>query len=153
MAFVSQSFETESRKPRRGILYRLVDRAIPALPAGRLRLVLPNGETIDRRGEATGPDAAMTVHRWRALRSLLLDGEYGFTDSYLNGEWTTPDLAQLLEFCARNESALAAMATSGWLSLVRNRLSHRLHGNSRRGSRRNIAAHYDLGNGFFEPWL
>jgi cyclopropane-fatty-acyl-phospholipid synthase len=153
MAFVSQSFDTETRKPRQGILCRLVEGVIPALPAGRLRLVLPNGETIERRGEAAGPDAVMTLHRWHALRSMLLDGEYGFTDSYLNGEWTTPDLAQLLEFCTRNESALAAMATSGWLSLVRNRLSHRLRGNSRRGSRRNIAAHYDLGNGFFEPWL
>jgi cyclopropane-fatty-acyl-phospholipid synthase len=153
MTFVGQSFDTETRKPRRGVLCRLVDGAIPALLAGRLRLVLPNGETIERRGQANGPDAVMTVHRWRALRSMLLDGEYGFTDSYLNGEWTTPDLAQLLEFCTRNESALAVMATSGWLSLVRNRLAHRLHGNSRRGSRRNIAAHYDLGNGFFEPWL
>jgi cyclopropane-fatty-acyl-phospholipid synthase len=95
----------------------------------------------------------MVVHRWRALRSMLLDGESGFADSYLDGEWTTPDLAQLLEFCALNETALAAKAASGWLSRLRVRLLHRLRANSRTGSRRNIAAHYDLGNGFFEPWL
>jgi cyclopropane-fatty-acyl-phospholipid synthase len=153
MAFASRSFDTGNQKPRRSILCRLVDKAIPALPAGQLRLVLPNGETIERRGEAPGPDATMVVQRWRALRSMLIDGEYGFTDGYLDGEWTTPDLAQLLEFCARNESALAAKAASGPLSLLGNRLLHWLRRNSRRGSRRNISAHYDLGNSFFEPWL
>jgi cyclopropane-fatty-acyl-phospholipid synthase len=153
MAFVSRSFDTGNRKPRRSILCRLVDKAIPALPAGQLRLVLPNGETIERRGEAPGPDATMVVQRWRALRSMLIDGEYGFSDGYLDGEWTTPDLALLLEFCARNENALAAKAANGWLSLLRNRLLQRRRRNSRRGSRRNISAHYDLGNSFFEPWL
>jgi cyclopropane-fatty-acyl-phospholipid synthase len=153
MAFVSQSFNTETQKPRRGISSRLVDRVIPALSAGRLQLVLPNGETLERQGEAAGPDATMVVHRWRAFRSMLLDGEAGFTESYLDGEWSTPDLAQLLELCVRNETALAAKAADGWFSLLRSRLMHRLQGNSRRGSRRNIAAHYDLGNGFFEPWL
>jgi cyclopropane-fatty-acyl-phospholipid synthase len=153
MAFVSRSFAAENQKLRRGLFCRLVDKAIPALPAGQLRLVLPNGETIERRGEAPGPDATMVVQRWRALRSMLIHGEYGFADGYLDGEWTTPDLARLLEFCARNESALAAKAASGRLGLLRNRLSHWLRRNSRRGSRRNISAHYDLGNSFFEPWL
>jgi len=153
MAFVNRSFDTGNRKPRRSILYRLVDKAIPAMPAGQLCLVLPNGETIERHGEAPGPDATMVVQRWRALRSMLVGGEYGFADGYLDGEWTTPDLAQLLEFCARNESALAAKAASGPLSLLRNRLLHWLRRNSRRGSRRNISAHYDLGNSFFKPWL
>jgi cyclopropane-fatty-acyl-phospholipid synthase len=153
MAFVSQSFDTESQKPRRGILCRLVDNAIPPLSAGRLRLVLPNGDSIERRGETAGPEATMVVHRWRALRSMLLDGESAFAESYLDGEWTTPDLAQLLEFCARNETALAARAANGSFGLICSRLMHRLRGNSRSGSRRNIAAHYDLGNGFFEPWL
>jgi cyclopropane-fatty-acyl-phospholipid synthase len=153
MAFVSQSFNTETQKLRRGISSRLVDRVIPALSAGHLRLVLPNGETLERQGEAAGPDATMVVHRWRAFRSMLLDGESGFTESYLDGEWSTPDLPQLLELCVRNETSLAAKAADGWFSLLRSRLMHRLQGNSRRGSRRNIAAHYDLGNGFFEPWL
>jgi cyclopropane-fatty-acyl-phospholipid synthase len=153
MAFVSQSFDTGTRNPHRGLLCRLADRAVPALSVGRLRLVLPNGETLERRGEATGPDATMVVRRWRALRSMLLNGETGFTESYLDGEWTTPDLAQLLELLARNETVFAARAASSRFSRFRSRLAHRLQSNSRRGSRRNIAAHYDLGNEFFEPWL
>ena len=118
MAFVSRSFDTGNRKSRRSILCRLVDKAIPAMPAGQLCLVLPNGETIERHGEAPGPDATMVVQRWRALRSMLVYGEYGFADGYLDGEWTTPDLAQLLEFCARNESALAAKADSASFGLI-----------------------------------
>jgi cyclopropane-fatty-acyl-phospholipid synthase len=131
----------------------VMDRTIPSPAAGRLRLTLPNGKVIERRGGAAGPDAAMIVERWRGLRRLALDGEHGFADGYLDGDWSTPDLAALLEFCMVNESALAAAAASGWFGVLRNRLAHWRRGNTRRGSRRNIAAHYDLGNAFFGPWL
>jgi cyclopropane-fatty-acyl-phospholipid synthase len=130
-----------------------MDRTIPSPAAGRLRLTLPNGKVIERRGGAAGPDAVMIVQRWRGLRRLALDGEHGFADGYLDGDWSTPDLAALLEFCMMNESALSATAASGWFGVLRNRLAHWRRGNTRRGSRRNIAAHYDLGNAFFGPWL
>ena len=138
---------------RRGVLSRIIDRAIPAMPAGRLQLTLPNGDIIERHGNIPGPDAAMTVHRWRGLRRMLLDGDHGFADGYLDGDWSTPELGQVLEFCMQNESALTATATVGRLGLMRNRIVHWLRHNTRRGSRRNIAAHYDLGNDFFRPWL
>jgi cyclopropane-fatty-acyl-phospholipid synthase len=132
---------------------RLIDRVLPALHQGHLQLALPDGEVIERRGEQPGPDGTISVHRWRGLWRMLLEGEDGFAEGYLDGDWSTPDLAQLLEFCARNEMQLSGPAESSWLGLARNRLSHFLRGNSRRGSRRNIAAHYDLGNDFFRPWL
>jgi len=132
---------------------RLIDRALPAPHQGYLRLVLPDGEAIERHGEQPGPDVTILVHRWRGLWRMLLDGEDGFAEGYLDGDWSTPDLAQLLEFCVHNETQLSGPAESSWLGLARNRLSHLLRGNSRRGSRRNIAAHYDLGNDFFSPWL
>jgi cyclopropane-fatty-acyl-phospholipid synthase len=151
------SFSPERRDAkasgRPGVLCRIIDRAIPALPAGRLQLTLPNGEIIERRGAIPGPDAIMTAHRWRGLRRMLLDGDHGFADGYLDGDWSTPELGQLLEFCMQNEAALTATAAVGWLGLVRNRFVHWLRHNTRRGSRRNIAAHYDLGNAFFRPWL
>ncbi|HWX84824.1 MAG TPA: cyclopropane-fatty-acyl-phospholipid synthase family protein [Xanthobacteraceae bacterium] len=140
-------------RARQNLVCRVMDRTIPSLPAGRLRLTLPNGKVIERRGGTAGPDAVMIVQRWRGLRRLALDGEHGFADGYLDGDWSTPDLAALLEFCMMNESALAATAASGWFGVLRNRLAHWRRGNTRRGSRRNIAAHYDLGNAFFRPWL
>src|SRR5580704_502701 len=155
MRFASRSLATKDgrTRARRTLLCRVVDRALPLLPAGHLRLTLPNGEIIERHGESVGPDASIAVHRWRGLWRMMLHGEHGFTDAYLDGDWSTPELSQLLEFCVHNEAALTETAASGWLGLLRNRISHWLRANTRRGSRRNIAAHYDLGNEFFRPWL
>jgi cyclopropane-fatty-acyl-phospholipid synthase len=155
MTFASRSLATKGgrTRTRRTVLYRLVDRELPILPAGHLQLTLPNGDIIERHGERAGPDASIVVHRWRGLWRMMLDGEHGFSDAYLDGDWSTPELSQLLEFCVHNEAALTATAASGWLGLLRNRIAHWLHANTRRGSRRNIAAHYDLGNEFFRPWL
>jgi len=149
--FVGDDRSAQTRR-RRGTIARLVDRALPRLPAGRLRLVLPNGQAILRQGDQAGPDATLAVQRWRALWRMLLDGDHGFADGYLDGDWTTPDLDVLLELLMRNESVLIARS-DGWLSLVRQRLLHWWRANTRSGSRRNIAAHYDLGNAFFLPWL
>jgi len=153
----SPAFSTEPpatpRHNHRSFVGRLVDRALPALPAGRLRLTLPNGDVIERRGDEVGPDAAMTVHRWRALWRMMRDGEHGFADSYLDGEWSTPELGDLLELCLQNEAALTGKGAFDWIGNVRNRLRHWRRSNTKRGSRRNIAAHYDLGNDFYRPWL
>jgi cyclopropane-fatty-acyl-phospholipid synthase len=142
------------RAPRAGgLLCRIVDRTFPALQAGRLLITLPNGAVIERRGAGAGPDAAMAVHRWRGLWRMVRHGEHGFTESYLDGDWSTPELSELFEFFMHNEAALSGAVANGWLATLRGRLAHRLNRNSRRGSRHNIAAHYDLGNAFFRPWL
>ena len=89
------------------------------MPAGRLQLTLPNGEIIERHGERAGPDAIdRRASLAGALRRMMLDGEHGFSDAYLDGDWSTPELSQLLEFCVHNEAALTETAASGWLGLV-----------------------------------
>jgi cyclopropane-fatty-acyl-phospholipid synthase len=130
-----------------------VERALPALRTGRLRLILPSGDIIERCGRDPGPEAVLQAHRWRALWRILIGGEGGFADGYLDGDWSTPDLGHLLELLMANEAALGPKAKSSRLSRARNRLLHRLRANTRRGSRRNIAAHYDLGNDFYRLWL
>jgi cyclopropane-fatty-acyl-phospholipid synthase len=138
---------------RKSPVSRLADRLLPALRAGRLRLVLPNGDMIERRGEALGPEATMSMRRWRGLWRILLGGEHGFADGYVDGDWSTPDLSELLALYMHNDAALAEQSAGGWLTRARNRLAHHRHKNTRRGSRRNIAAHYDLGNAFYREWL
>jgi cyclopropane-fatty-acyl-phospholipid synthase len=82
-----------------------------------------------------------------------MEGGNGVSNGYLDGDWSTPDLSQLLQLGMHNEAVLTARAKS-WLSnLTGNRILHALRANTRRGSRRNIAAHYDLGNDFFLAWL
>jgi len=145
------SADTAPGAPR--LLARLVERRIPPVAAGRLAITLPGGETILRSGPDAGPDARVSVRRGRAIWRMLLDGEAGFADGYLDGDWTTPDLPALLSFLLANEASLGARRKSTRLTAFRNRLIHALRANTRRGSRRNIAAHYDLGNAFYRHWL
>jgi cyclopropane-fatty-acyl-phospholipid synthase len=118
---------------------------------GGLRLRLPSGDLIEARG-GPGPEASLVLNDWRALRRLLLQGEIGFAEGFVAGEWTTPDLVALLGFGALNAPALKGLSGNPAHRLL-NRMRHRLRANSRRGSRRNIVSHYDLGNAFFALWL
>ena len=120
---------------------------------GRLALGLPNGRTLDILGSEPGPQASLQLRRWRALHRLFLQGDLGLALAFRDGDWDTPDLLALLEFGLANEAAWGSLLDGSrparWLA----RLAHRLRANSRRGSRHNIAFHYDLGNGFYRQWL
>jgi cyclopropane-fatty-acyl-phospholipid synthase len=132
---------------------RIIDGLLTHLHSGQLTLVLPNGQSITTRGAAAGPDATLIIHRWRALTKIALGGEVGFAEACVRGDVTSPDLPSFLQLAGLNEDAfgepLAGLAHSRLLNWLR----HRLNANTKRGSRRNIAAHYDLGNAFYEQWL
>jgi cyclopropane-fatty-acyl-phospholipid synthase len=153
MSAVNAKDSSTASAPAPSVFARLVERSIPEVEAGRLAVELPGGETIVRDGRAAGPEARMTVQRRRAFRRILLDGEVGFVDGYLDGDWSTPDLPALLSFLIANEAALRPRRRASRLTAIRTRLAHALRANTRRGSRRNIAAHYDLGNAFYAQWL
>jgi cyclopropane-fatty-acyl-phospholipid synthase len=157
MASESRSFTTTPAIAeiwtRDSLARRVVERLLPSLQAGRLQIALPSGEVIDRRTDQPGPEAVITLNRWRALWRLMRDGDSGLGRGYLDGDWWTPNLGALLELGMRNEAALAASAGGWWLAHALSRLRHSRRANTRRGSRRNIAAHYDLGNAFYSHWL
>lgn len=156
MAYDTVSSSTEqsaSARPRLSVAGRVLNRFVPEPLAGSLKLTLPNGDVIRRRGEQQGPEAEFSIQSWRELVRMLLDGNHAFADGYLDGQWTTPDLFALLSFFAVNERAFDTRTISSRLTSLRNRLSHQRRANTRRGSRRNIAAHYDLGNAFYRLWL
>jgi len=136
---------------------RLIGRLLPQVQSGHLRLVLPNGDRLDlgRRDPAVrdpGNEVTITLHRWRALRRLWLSGEAGFSDGYIAGDWSTNNLVGVLDFVIRNEVALAKVASSRVARIV-DWIRHCANANTRSGSRKNIAAHYDLGNEFYRHWL
>lgn len=120
--------------------------------AGSLRLELPTGMTIQHHGTKSGPSAVIQVKRWSLLRKLLAEGEIGLARSFVDGDWTTPDLAAVLEFGLANEASLSSTSGVGIAHFL-GRRQHRRNANTPRGSRRNIAAHYDLGNSFYTHWL
>ncbi|MGC1780822.1 MAG: cyclopropane-fatty-acyl-phospholipid synthase family protein [Xanthobacteraceae bacterium] len=157
MSFSNPSYPSHDgagqARQRPSMLGRLLDRSLPRLQTGRLDIALPNMDIIARRGERLGPEATMAMRRWRALWRLLSEGEDGFCNGYIDGDWTTSDLVKLLDLGMDNETALDPHTRKWLLSFLRNRIGHTLRANTRNGSRRNIAAHYDLGNDFFRPWL
>jgi cyclopropane-fatty-acyl-phospholipid synthase len=131
----------------------LLRRLQVGLHHGHLRLRLPDGSCLDAQGVVPGPHAEIGVHRWRTLLRLLLDGDLGLARAYRDGEWSTPDLVALLRTGARNEAHWGSAVQGGAVARTVARLAHLRRNNTRRGSRDNIAAHYDLGNAFYAQWL
>ena len=130
-----------------------IERLARKIECGCITAVLPNGRRIVHTGPQPGPHAKLVIRRWRALWRLMVGGELAFAESFFDGDWWTPDLLALLDLGARNERALqdsiTGVVTQRWIS----RFKHWARRNTRRGSKRNIAAHYDLGNAFYAHWL
>jgi cyclopropane-fatty-acyl-phospholipid synthase len=80
-------------------------------------------------------------------------GDIGLAEAYIDGDWWTPDLVSVLDFGLRNEASLPRAASSPLVQRCINKVRHAMRRNTRRGSKRNIQAHYDLGNAFYAPWL
>lgn len=128
------------------------------LHRGRLTVTLPSGNSHTFTGSQDLVDgqqfhATWRLHSYNALQRMLRTQSVGFAESYIAGEWDSPDLAQLLELMACNMDALEAHIDRWTLVRFWNRLQHRFRSNTKRGSRRNIAYHYDLGNDFYRHWL
>ncbi len=120
---------------------------------GRLHVLLPNGERHVLEGKQPGLTATLDVRDHRFARRVLANGDIGFAEGYMAGEWDSPQLATLLETLARNYDHIRRLFDGNPVMQAVNWASHRMKRNSRRGSRKNIHAHYDLGNGFYAAWL
>ena len=131
----------------------VVKRILSHLRTGRVVIDLPNGERIDHAADRPGVEAHIIVHRWRALRRLISSGDLGFAESFIAGDWTSPDLVSVMEIAADNGGEFFKQMSMSLPLRIVNRVMHFLHSNTRAGSRRNIEFHYDLGNEFYSRWL
>jgi len=127
--------------------------AIENWAVGTLTFVLPSGKALRIAGKTPGPDAVIQIHDYRFIRRALASGDIGFAEGYMAGEWDTPDLSAVLEALSRNFDKLTALVSGNPLMRAVNGLYHLFHRNDRRGSKKNIHAHYDLGNAFYSRWL
>jgi cyclopropane-fatty-acyl-phospholipid synthase len=127
---------------------------LPLLRAGTLVVHTPDGATHHATG-ATRPElhAVLGVHDWSVFADTLRAGDIGFAESFLAGAWTTPHLPDLLRLLLANRDVVEKAIYGSWWGALVHRLQHALNRNTRRGSRRNISAHYDLGNAFYALWL
>ena len=120
---------------------------------GRLTFVLPSGREVRVVGDKPGPNARLIVNDFRFLSRVLSAGDIGFGEGFMAGEWDTPDLSELLEAFTVNLDRLRTLLEGSLAYRVVNAMAHALRRNSRAGSKRNILAHYDLGNAFYSRWL
>jgi cyclopropane-fatty-acyl-phospholipid synthase len=136
-------------------------RLLHKLRHGALTLHLPDGSQR-RFGEhpqqyamhtPQHPSASITLHNWKVFGAALKSGDIGFAESYIAGDWSTPDLTELLKVFAANRQEVDAIIFGTWYGRLLYRIKHLLHHNSRANSRKNIHAHYDLGNAFYRLWL
>lgn len=133
---------------------RRILQLLQRLQIGTLDLQLPDGSLVHvgqaRPGE---PHAALRLIDWQACSATLKSGDIGFAEAYIAGHWTSPDLVALLQLLLANREALESVIFGSWWGGLLYRAKHLLNRNSRRGSRKNIHAHYDIGNPFYRLWL
>ncbi len=119
---------------------------------GSLTLQLPDG-SVQRFGHADGPHASMKLNNWNVCGAALKSGDIGFAETYIDGDWSTPNLTALLSLMVANRREVEDVIYGSWLGRFAYRVRHLLNRNSRANSRKNIHAHYDLGNPFYQLWL
>ncbi|PUE57015.1 SAM-dependent methyltransferase [Limnohabitans sp. Rim8] len=126
------------------------------LQHGTLHVQWPDGSVAQYgAAPATGPalNATLHLHSYAPLTQALKSGDIGFAESYIAGEWTTNNLADLLQLLVANRRDMDELIFGSWLGRLFYRVRHLLHRNTRSNSKKNIHAHYDLGNAFYELWL
>lgn len=140
--------------PRIPAVFELVLRLLAAdWTWGELTVVAPNGARRCLVGRSPGPAATLVVRDSRFAARVLANGDIGFAEGFMAGEWDSPDLASLLEVLVRNYDHIRRLFDGAWPMKAANWLFHHLRPNSKAGARRNIHAHYDLGNAFYGAWL
>jgi cyclopropane-fatty-acyl-phospholipid synthase len=132
---------------------RWLFRLLSQLRHGSIDIRCPDGRTQSFKGARPGPHAMLALADWKVCGDMLGRGDIGLAEAYIAGRADSADLMQLLLLGALNEQAIEQAMHGRWWATLVYRLRHLLRPNSRRGSRRNIHAHYDLGNDFYRLWL
>jgi cyclopropane-fatty-acyl-phospholipid synthase len=123
------------------------------LRRGTLDVTLPDGRLIRLGGIEPGPAAAMKLRNFGFASRLIKHGDIGIAEAYLNGEWDTPDLTQFLYLFCVNHDLIQSMLGGKPVMRLLQSVQHWFNRNTRRQARRNIHAHYDIGNEFYSAWL
>jgi cyclopropane-fatty-acyl-phospholipid synthase len=133
---------------------RAVFSLLRRLRHGSLDLQMPDGGSAHFGNKSDdGPRAALRLRNWNVCSAVLRSGDIGFAESYIAGDWTTPDLTALLTLFIANRDEVEAIVYGSWWGSLLYRAKHLFNRNSRQGSKKNIHAHYDLGNEFYRLWL
>ena len=144
----------DAQSPSMPAAARRVVKLLQRLQHGTLHVQWPDGRT-EQFGHAadTHLNVTLHLHNWSPLTQALKSGDIGFAESYIAGDWTTSNLADLLQLLIANRRDMEEVIYGHWLGRLFYRVRHLLHRNTRSNSKKNIHAHYDLGNAFYTLWL
>jgi cyclopropane-fatty-acyl-phospholipid synthase len=131
---------------------RTVFKLLQKLQHGSLSVQLPDGST-HRFGGSASPHATLVLHNWKPCSAALKSGDIGFAESFIAGDWTTPNLTDLLRVLVKNRAEVEGVIYGSWVGRLLYRVKHLLNRNTKANSQKNIHAHYDLGNAFYSLWL
>ena len=123
------------------------------LQVGRLKVICPDGEVIFFESSDIHIEASIHIKDWRVCKNTLQSGDIGFAEAYLDGLWESDDIESLLSIFLLNRHIMEKAIYGTWWGQLTYRVKHWLHKNSKSGSKKNIHAHYDLGNHFYSLWL
>jgi cyclopropane-fatty-acyl-phospholipid synthase len=128
-------------------------KTLDRLECGYVDVTLPDGKNYVFQGRNPGPSSTLVLNEWKVLTNLLVRGDSAFAEDYRRGLWDTGNLQDLLSLALANDNVLRPFLFGSKISQLTARLSYLLRTNTLAGSRRNIHAHYDLGNNFYKLWL
>lgn len=131
---------------------KTVLKLLQRLRHGSLTLHFPDG-SMQRFGGDSLPHATLHLNNWNAFTGALKSGDIGFAESFIAGDWTTPDLTALLRLLVKNRTEVDRIIFGSWIGRLGYRIKHWLNRNTHSNSPKNIHAHYDLGNAFYTLWL
>jgi cyclopropane-fatty-acyl-phospholipid synthase len=129
----------------------MILKLLAQLKHGALHLQLPDGSSA-HFGDDSYP-VTLRLLDWTMFGAVMKSGDIGFAETYIEGGWTTDNLTGLIELFIHNRQQVEALIYGKWWGNLLYRLKHLFNRNSRSGSRKNIHAHYDIGNDFYKLWL
>ena len=125
---------------------------LQSLSVGGLRLQLPD-KRVMLFGQSSGPQASLVLHNWQVFGAALRSGDIGFAETYIAGDWETPDLTALLQLLIVNRRPMDDLIFGTWWGRLAYQVRHWMRRNTKKNSSKNIHAHYDLGNAFYSLWM
>jgi cyclopropane-fatty-acyl-phospholipid synthase len=160
MTTLETSLPGGAHRPSLPATGRLFFALLERMEYGALSLTTPDGVTrrFGPGAAANSPagiraEADLTMRDWKLCRDVVAGGDVAFAEAYMDDRWRTNDLTSLLTVIAFNQRALELAFYGRWWRQLAFRLKHLLRSNSKRRARKNIVAHYDLGNDFYHLWL
>ena len=131
----------------------ILEKMLKNLKVGEIKVTFPNNDIKTFKGVKRGPKADVIFITEKSIKDCVLGGSLGFCEAIISGEVQSKDISKLIEIGGHEESGLNTTGKGHYFFKTLNKFFHILNSNSLKGSQKNIAAHYDLGNQFYELWL